>query len=65
MDAVINPFSGAVLPDAQADFVRELRTVRRGARNAMRSGHPGKRAEAARINAIAPGMIRKVYAQNV
>lgn len=64
MDAVINPISGTALSDKRSDFVRELRTVRRGARNAMRSGNPAKRAEAARVNALAPGMIAQVYRQD-
>jgi hypothetical protein len=61
MDAVINPFSGNALTDNQSEFIHELRTVRRGARNARRSGHPGKRAEANRILNAVPGMIATVY----
>lgn len=58
---VINPFTEKPLPEKHAGLVLELRGVRRGARNAKRSGHPGKRAEAARVEAMVPGMIRDLY----
>lgn len=64
MDAVINPISGVALSDQRSEFARELRTVRRGARNAKRSGNPAKRAEAARIEVMAPAMIATVYKQD-
>jgi uncharacterized membrane protein len=64
MEAVINPISGTALSEDRSDFVRELRTVRRGARNATRSGNPAKRAEAARIEAMTPVMIAQVYKQD-
>jgi hypothetical protein len=64
MDDVINPLSGEALSPDRADFVRELRTVRRGARNAKRSGNPAKRAEAQKIEVMAPAMVATVYKQD-
>jgi hypothetical protein len=63
LSPVLNPLTGDPLPDEAASFVRELRTVRHGSRRAMRSGHPGRRAEAIRVNNLVPGSIRTVYLQ--
>lgn len=60
-----NPmFIGKVLTHDQTLYVRKLRRVRNGATKALRSGNPAKRAEAARVLAEVPGMIRKVYIDN-
>lgn len=64
MGLVINPVTEKPLSTERSDFVHELRGVRRGARNAKRSGHPAKRAEATRVEAMVPGMIRTVYMQD-
>lgn len=61
---VINPITEEPLPEKHADLVRQLREVRRGARNMKRSGHPGKRAEATRVEAMVPGMIRDLYVKD-
>lgn len=59
--AVINPVNDEELPAQQAKSVLDLRKIRRGARNATRSGHPGRRAEAQKALADVPKMIEFVY----
>lgn len=60
-----NPLTGDDLPKRKAEHVEKLRQVRRGARKAARSGHPGKRAEALRVLAHVPAAIRQVYISEV
>lgn len=58
---VINPITGKPLRPEAAKYVSQARTVRRAARNAARSGHPGHRAEALQTLAGAPELIRRTY----
>lgn len=63
MNDIVNPLNDKPLGDYDAGFVTEVRQVRIASRKGMRSGHPGRRAEAARVNAQAPELIRAVYAK--
>ena len=56
-----NPFSKHPLTDEQAERVEQLRTIRRNAKKASRSGHPGRRADALKALAICSPGIRAIY----
>lgn len=60
-----NPLTGDALSTAAVEHIEKLRQVRRGARKAARSGHPGKRAEAERVLAEVPKRIAEVYRREV
>ncbi len=58
---VLNPLTGEPLSEYDAGFVTKCREARANARRAARSGHPGRRAEALRVVAQAPELIRAVF----
>lgn len=58
---VINPITKRQLKKHPAEYVEELRAVRRGAKKKARSGNPAIRAQAEQVLDEVPGMIRTVY----
>lgn len=63
MDKILNPATGKPLRKEAADYVEQLRTVRRNARIGIRSGNPATRAAAARVLTDVPTVIRHTYIQ--
>lgn len=55
---------GRLLTKDEVKYIKDLRKVRSGARKALRSGNPAKRAEAAKALVQTPVMIRRVYLEN-
>lgn len=56
-----NPYTGEDVSRRAAKHITDLRTVRRNARKAARSGHPGRRAEGRRVLAQIGRSINAVY----
>lgn len=61
LEPIINPVDGEKVTGDTSRYIRKLRRVRINARKAMRSGNPAKRAEAARVAADAPELVRSAY----
>lgn len=62
MSEIINPINDQPVSKESADYIRDLRAVRSGARKFARSGHPARRAEGRKmVNVVVPNMIRQVY----
>lgn len=61
---ITNPLTGNHVTRERATYIRKLRKVRRSARNATRSGHPGRRADARKVLTSVPGLIRQTYIQD-
>lgn len=62
---VRNPINGKLLPGQASSYVKKARKARNGARKALRSGNPARRAEAQKVYDEAPGLIRRVYLKNM
>jgi hypothetical protein len=62
---VRNPFNDELLPGQASAYVKKARKARAGARKALRSGNPARRAEAQKVYDEAPGLIRRVYLNNM
>jgi acyl-CoA reductase-like NAD-dependent aldehyde dehydrogenase len=58
---VVNPLTEEPLSEYDAGYVTQCRRARVNAKKAMRSGHPGRRAEAARVVHQAAELIRAIY----
>lgn len=60
-----NPLNGKKMPKDTAAYVRQLRTVRRNARAAARSGNPARREPARKVLRRVGPTIGAVYVQDV
>lgn len=59
-----NPLTGKKMPRDTADYVRQLRTVRRNAKTAARSGNPARREPAKKVLRRVGPTIGTVYVQD-
>jgi hypothetical protein len=64
-EPIINPVDGEKVHGDTSRYIRKVRRVRNNARRGMRSGNPAKAAEAARVYAEAPELIRAAYRQDL
>lgn len=64
MNKIENPITGEPVAKEAAEYIGQLRTVRRNAKKAARSGNPAKRGPALKALVQVPGMIRAVYRQD-
>lgn len=61
---VENPMTGKAMNAEEAQYVTDLKTVRRNARPAARSGNPAKREPARKVVAAVGPMIHQTYVQD-
>lgn len=64
LEPIINYMDGEKVDGKVSRHIRKLRRVRNNARRVMRSGHPGRRADAARVYMEVPEHIRAAYTKD-